>query len=340
MGRDIIFRSPRHFFNRHTFALAVHRIAFLYLQTHHMRFIFRIARNITVHNGISGVIAPVVRSVVIAYHYRTHTFGVDISILILPAFLQKEVHFRKILTFYIGYLAETRCTNTLFPVGHFHLVVKLDCNGLFRKRNTGVQHFLRIFRSLDRLVHITEEYGTGSQHRNIHNAKYLYTFHTGVHTGAKAITPFFRKYRSIGFGNTRHACHYIGSSPGRAPHIRICLILCDSSSRPDSKYILGGATDNPRLFNLTINPLIHISKRNHFDFMLCRCCYATKHYGQQTQHTKFFTNHFFSLLQSIKVHSSIVSVQNPSFPEPAAPYGHHIYIYSSYNLSYRLHTVQ
>ena len=65
--------------------------------------------------------------------------------------------------------------------------------------------------------------------------------------------------------------------------------------------------------------------------------YYDKEYARVAKLMKF---DYCQEVQSIKVHSSIVSVQNPSFPEPAAPYGHHIYIYSSYNLSYRLHTVQ
>mgnify|MGYP000553277926 CR=1 FL=1 len=67
------------------------------------------------------------------------------------------------------------------------------------------------------LVYIAQKYGTGSQHRNIHNAKYLYTFHTGVHTGAKAITPFFWKYRSIGFGNTRTRAITLEVAQGEPP---------------------------------------------------------------------------------------------------------------------------
>ena len=65
--------------------------------------------------------------------------------------------------------------------------------------------------------------------------------------------------------------------------------------------------------------------------MLCRYCYAAKHCGQQTQHSKSFTNHFSILLQSVKVHNSTCfSSQSPSCPEPVAPCGRHIYIYSSY----------
>ena len=230
--------------------------------------------------------------------------------------------------------------NTFFTVGHLHLIVKLNGNRFLGERDARVQYLLRILRPLDGFVYIAQKYGTGSQHRNVHNAEHLYAFHTGVHTGTEAVAPLLRKYRSIGFGDACHTRHHVGSSPRGTAHILIRLVFTDSCRRTDSIHIFGSTADNSRFFNLAVNPLIHISERNHLNLMLCRYCYAAKHCGQQTQHSKSFTNHFSILLQSVKVHNSTASAQSPSCPEPVAPCGRHIYIYSSYNLSYRLHTAR
>lgn len=90
MSRLIIFIPPCHFVDRHAFTFAVDCIVLSHLQTHHVRFIFGTAGNVSIHNFIRGIILPVGRVIVIS-HQRSDTLGINISVGILPAFLQNKI---------------------------------------------------------------------------------------------------------------------------------------------------------------------------------------------------------------------------------------------------------
>ena len=58
-------------------------------------------------------------------------------------------------------------------------------------------------------------------------------------------------------------------------------------------YILRGTANNTGFLDLAVNPLIHISERNHlYLVLLCRNCSATEHGRQHSQYTNFLLNHF------------------------------------------------
>ncbi len=233
-------------------------------------------------------------SSIISYDHRSYALGIDIPLLILPALLQEQIHFRKVLSFHICDTAKARCTDTLLAVGHLYFIIKLYGDRFLCKRYAGIQHFLRILGSLDRFVHLTQKHGSGSQHCDIHESKNLYTLHTGVHAGAETISPFFRKNRSIGFRNTGYPGHHIGCRPWRTSHILICLGFGDSGSGPDGIHILRSTANNTGLLDLTVNPLIHISERNQLYLVLLRRNKsATEHGGQHSPYTNFLLNHFF-----------------------------------------------
>ena len=226
MSRNIIFISPGHFVDRHAFTLAVHRITFGCLQTHHVRLVFRTIRYITIHNLISHIIFPV-RRVIIISHHCPYPFRIHISIGIFPTFLQQQDSCRIIFSGHIRNLTETGSTNTILPVRHLHLVIKLKSNRFFCKRNTRLQHFLRIFSALNRLMHRTGKDRPCRQHCNINQSQHFHTFHACIQTGTVSISPLLRKDRSISFRNTGHFRHHIRSSPRRSAHILINLIPLD-----------------------------------------------------------------------------------------------------------------
>ena len=232
-------------------------------------------------------------SSIISYDHRSYALGIDIPLLIFPTLLQKQIHFREVLSFHICDTAKARCTDTLLAVGHLYFIIKLYGDRFLCKRYAGIQHFLRIFGSLDRFVHLTQKHRAGSQHRDIYYSKNLHTLHTGVHAGAETIPSLFRKNRSISFRDTGYPGHHIGCRPRRTSHILVCLGFGDSSSRADGIHILRGTANNTGFLDLAVNPLIHISERNHLYLVLLRRNgSATKHGRQHSQHTNFLLNHF------------------------------------------------
>ena len=152
--------------------------------------------------------------------------------------------------------------------------IELSLHGLFKKT-------------------VTQKHRAGSQHRDIYYSKNLHTLHTGVHAGAETIPSLFRKNRSISFRDTGYPGHHIGCRPRRTSHILVCLGFGDSSSRADGIHILRGTANNTGFLDLAVNPLIHISERNHLYLVLLRRNgSATKHGRQHSQHTNFLLNHF------------------------------------------------
>ena len=196
MSGHIVLRPPGNLLNRHTLSFTVNCIAFFNLKTHHVGLVCRVTGDITVHDGISGIIMPIGSSI-ISYDHRSYTLGIDIPLLIFPTLLQKQIHFREVLSLNICDTAKARCTDTLLAVGHLYFIIKLYGDRFLCKRYAGIQHFLRILGPLDRFVHLTQKHGAGSQHRDIHYSKNLHTLHTGVHTGTETIPSLFRENRGV-----------------------------------------------------------------------------------------------------------------------------------------------
>ena len=146
---------------------------------------------------------------IVISHHSPYPFCIHISIGIFPTFLQKQDSCRIIFSGNIRNLAETGSANTVLSVGHLHFIVKLKSHRFFGKRNTGLQHFLWVFSTLNRLMHRTGKDRASRQHRNINQSQHFHTLHARIQTGAISISPLLREYRSISFRNTGNFRHHI-----------------------------------------------------------------------------------------------------------------------------------
>ena len=163
--------------------------------------------------------------------YGIYSFCCDIPLSILCTLLKIKYSNSTVLTFHYFFFAKARQTDTIFLTGHFNFIIITKRFGLFCKRYAPIHVFYPFFRTRNRLFHITQINGSGSQYGYIDHAQHFHSFNMRLQAGTIAMITFFLIYRVISFDNSHHLRHHIGCPPRRPSHIFISHIAINLLSR-------------------------------------------------------------------------------------------------------------
>ena len=219
--------SPANLLDRHALSLAIHGKAFLHLEAHHVGVIIGMVRDVTIEDGISGIVLPIWRGLVKTDDHRAYTLGVDVAILVFPTLLEIEVDFGEVTPFHVLDAAEAGGTDAVGAVGHLDFIVEADGFGLLGERDAGIQLAHGVLGAGDGFVHLAQEYRAGGQYGDVDKAQHLDALHPRIHAGTIAVAALFGKDGSVGLGDAGHTGHDIGRCPRRTAQIPVGLVIGD-----------------------------------------------------------------------------------------------------------------
>ena len=209
MARLIASTRPSHFLHRHTLSLAVAGVIGR-TETHRGCIVTSHVADVTIMNGIGGILHPSIGALAILHHHRSHTLGRDVALGILMALLQIEHGNGIVATRHSGCTAESGLLDAIIHIRHESLIVESHSLRTRRKRDTPVDGLRSILGAGDRFAHIAQKEGAGSQHLDVDESEHLHLFYMGNQFGTISPLVLVAIHRVVGFIDARYVCQHIG----------------------------------------------------------------------------------------------------------------------------------
>ena len=146
MCRSLIGRSPSYLLDRHALAMAVAGIVGG-AQPHERGIIASHVADVTIMDGVGGVVNPSVAALAILHDHSAHSFRRDVALGILVAFLQVEYRHGIVVTSHGGSTAETILLDAGRTVAQEGLIVISHGLWTSRERNAPVDGLRTVLRA-------------------------------------------------------------------------------------------------------------------------------------------------------------------------------------------------